>query len=397
MCSRVRGGPNLTKKSEGVKTLRVGLFTECYRPIQNGIVASLDVLADALRARGHEVLFVTPSMPGYQESDDDIVRVPSLPLPTRTAYRLTIPLVAPQRLANLSIVHTHSPFVTGWMGLRLARRQGVPLVFTYHTQLEEYAHYVPFDPRAARSAASQLTRSYANAADLVVVPTAAMHARLRALAVRSRIEIVPSGIDVRFFAGGRRNEALRARLGVPPDGKMLLSVGRLGREKNVELALDAFARLPDPSVRLVIVGDGVHREALERKAARSGVAGRTTFAREFAREALPDAYASADAFVFTSLSETQGLVLVEALAAGVPIVAVDTPQTRDVLGGAGTVVPATSGALAAALARVLAAGPHAAQISPIALRFDGPTLAGSMLDLYGDLLGHRRVPAGVPA
>ena len=178
---------------------------------------------------------------------------------------------------------------------------------------------------------------------------------------------------------------------------MLLSVGRLGREKNVELALDAFARLPDPLVRLVIVGDGVHREALERKAARSGVAGRTTFAREFARDALPDAYASADAFVFTSLSETQGLVLVEALAAGLPIVAVDTPQTRDVLGGAGTVVPATATGLAAALARVLAVGPQAAQISPIALRFDGPRLAGSMLDLYADLLGNRRVPAGVPA
>ena len=178
---------------------------------------------------------------------------------------------------------------------------------------------------------------------------------------------------------------------------MLLSVGRLGREKNLELALDAFARLADPTLRLAIVGDGVHREALERKAARCGVAQRTTFAREFAREALPDAYASADAFVFTSLSETQGLVLVEALAAGIPIVAVDTPQTRDVLAGAGTVVPASPAALAAALARVLAAGPHAAQISPLALRFDGPALAERILDLYGDLLARRRVPAGVPA
>ncbi len=380
-----------------VSALRVGLFTECYRPIQNGVVASVDALADALRARGHEVVFVTPSMPGYHEVQEDVVRVPSLPLPTRTAYRLTIPLVAPQRLANLSIVHTHSPFVTGWMGLRLARRCGVPIVFTYHTQLEEYAHYVPFDPRAARSAASQLTRSYANAVDAVVVPTAAMQTRLRALGVRSRIEVVPSGIDVRFFASGTRSEALRARLGVPPGGKMLLSVGRLGREKNLELALEAFARVPDASVRLVIVGDGPHRESLERTAARSGVAERTTFAREFPREALPDAYASADAFVFSSRSETQGLVLVEALAAGIPIVAVDTPQTRDVLGGAGTIAASSPALLAAALSRVLAGGPQAAQISPFALRFDGPTLAGRVIDLYADLLAQRRLATGVPA
>lgn len=384
-----------------MNSLRVGLFTECYRPIQNGIVASVDALASALRARGHTVVYVAPRMPGYTELRDDLVRVPSLPLPTRTAYRLTLPFPDERRvraLAGLSIVHTHSPFVTGWMGVRYARRLRVPLVFTYHTQLEEYAHYVPFDHRATRNAAAHLTRAYANACDAVIVPTAAMEGRLRELGVRARIEVVPSGIDVAQFASGCRRDDLRARLGVGPHDKMLLSVGRLGREKNLGLALETFARLGDPAVRFVVIGDGAHREALERDAQRLGVARRVTFAREFPREALPDAYASADAFIFTSRSETQGLVLVEALAGGLGVVAADTPQTRDVLGGAGRVVPADPQALAAALRAVLAGEDRSDRErgAQVALRYDSARLAERVLTLYASLQERRR-PAAASA
>jgi glycosyltransferase involved in cell wall biosynthesis len=371
--------------------MRVGLFTECYRPIRNGVVASVDALAHAIRARGHEAICVTPSMPGYRTSHENVVRIPSLPLPTRTAYRLTIPLlpielVAPS-LAHLSIVHTHSPFVTGWMGLRLAKRLHVPLVFTYHTQLEEYAHYFPFETRLTRSAAARLTRKYASAAEITIVPTAAMESHLRDLGVTTRIEVVPSGIELALFAAGRRDEALRARLGVGAGLRMVLAAGRLAREKNLELSLEAFARLADPSARLVLVGDGLHRRSLERTALRLGIARRTTFAGEFAREALPDIYASADALLFTSSSETQGLVLVEALAAGAPVVAVDTPQTRDVLGGSGTIVPPDAAAIAAALRRVLEGGTHALPAAALASRrFDSLELGNRILDLYGQLL-----------
>jgi glycosyltransferase involved in cell wall biosynthesis len=366
--------------------LRVALFTECYHPIRNGIVASIDSLAAALRARGHEAVFVTPEMPAYRD-EPGVIRVPSLPLPTRTAYRLTIPML-PRSLGPLSIVHTHSPFVTGWLGARAARRARVPLVFTYHTQLEEYAHYVPFEANATRGAATRLTRSYANSVDAVIVPTASMERRLRALGVRTRIDVIPSGIDVATFASGRRSERLRARLGVGPNEKMVLCVGRLGREKNVELAIEAFARLDQTSTRLAILGDGPHREALQRFAARAGVASRTTFGGEFVRDALPDAYASADAFLFTSHSETQGLVLVEALAAGAAVVAVDTPVTREVLAGAGTLVPGDAEALAAALRGAFAA-PHDGVRAAFAVAgsFDAARAGDRTLALYLALLG----------
>jgi glycosyltransferase involved in cell wall biosynthesis len=372
-----------------VNDLRVGLFTECYRPIQNGIVASVDALAHVLRSAGHEATVVTPSMPRYRDDGPDVMRVRSLPLPTRTAYRLTVPYF-PSMTRPFSIVHAHSPFVTGWLALREARRARVPLVFTYHTQLEAYAHYVPFEAHLTRYAAARLTRTYANAADVVIVPTQAMQRRLRELGVEARIAVVPTGIDVSFFSGGRRSEALRARFGVGAFDKMILTVGRLGREKNVELALEAFARLGDARARFVIVGDGPHRASLERKAESLGIGRRTVFAREFERAALPETYASADAFLFASGSETQGLVLVEALAAGTPIVAADCPQTREVLGAAGRIVSPNAAALARALAEALSCRPPAGDsVRSGAGRYERALLGAQIVALYRSLVPQR--------
>lgn len=380
-----------------MSAFRVGLFTECYRPIQNGIVASLDALASALRRSQRAYAIITPAMPNYREDDPRVIRVPSFPLPTRTAYRLTVPYFS-HSLGDVSIVHAHSPFVTGWLGARIARRARVPLVFTYHTQLEAYAHYVPFQRDATRRAATRLTRAYANAADAVIVPTRAMESHLRALGVTSRIEIVPSGIDCARFARGVRRDDLRARFGAAAHERLVIVVGRLGREKNVDLALEAFARLRDTRARIAIVGEGTHRADLERACVRLGIASRVHFAGEFAREDLPDVYASADAFVFTSRTETQGLVLVEALASGVPIVAVETPATVDVLGGAGTLVTGGAADFAAALDVVLDAGRFALRRErDVSDRFDGDRLGARVIALYDELIDAGRArPASSP-
>jgi glycosyltransferase involved in cell wall biosynthesis len=343
-----------------MEPLRVGFFTEIYRPVVNGVVASVEALAEGLRARGHEVYCFAPHMPGSTDADGLVFRMPSLPLPTRTAYRLTLPVVSRANLngiiKRLTIVHVHSPFVTGWMGLRYARRYGMPIVYTYHTQLEAYAHYVPFEPNATRFAASQLTRAFANQADAVVVPTPAMAARLRDLGVTVRVEVVPSGIDVERFASGRRDEALRARLGIANGERMVLYVGRLAKEKNVELLLHALAQSNDESLKLVIAGDGPHRTELERVARECGASAATRFLGTIDRGALPDFYASADAFAMPSTTETQGLVLAEALAAGAYVIAADAPQNRDALEDAGVIVPPLSQAFAAAFAAIPPAG-----------------------------------------
>ncbi|HET9097665.1 MAG TPA: glycosyltransferase [Candidatus Baltobacteraceae bacterium] len=370
--------------------MRVGFFTEVYHPVVNGIVASVDGLACGLRALGHEVYCFTPHVPGYEERDEPVFRMPSLPLPVHAPYRLTLPLVSRRNrhsiINRLDILHAHSPFVTGWMAVRYARRLRVPLVYTYHTQLEEYAHYLPFEPQATRRAASTLTRGFANLTDAVIVPTDSMRDHLIDLGVTVRVEVIPSGIDLTQFGSGTRSARLRDSLGVRGGERMLLFVSRLAREKNVELLLDALRAAAVPA-RLVIAGEGPERAALEARAVEYRITDRIRFLGPVERRDLPDLYASADAFVFPSVTETQGLVLVEALAAGALVIAADAPPVREVLDGAGRLVAPTARAFAQAFAEV-PANPDAAETAKAcaaAARYSIERQARSAAGLYEDL------------
>ncbi|MGA2760485.1 MAG: glycosyltransferase [Candidatus Cybelea sp.] len=379
-----------------MQPVRVGLFTEIYRPVINGVVASVEALASGLQARGHKVICFAPSMPGTARSEGDVHRIPSLPLPARTPYRLTLPLVSRRVNAvikGLSVIHAHSPFVTGWMGMRYARRYGMPLVYTYHTQLEAYAHYVPFEANATRFAASRLTRTFANLADAVIAPTPAMAARLRELGVTVRIETVPTGIDVALFGAGRRRDEVRERFGARADDRVLLCVGRLAKEKSLKLLFEALARANDPSLKLVVAGDGPLRSELEQFARSAGVFEQTRFLGFVSRQDLPDLYASADAFVMASTTETQGIVQAEALAAGAAVIAADVPQNRDVLGSAGVLVPSTAEAFADAFRRVRS-GPEPARAAlsrRAAERFSIQGQVDRTLALYESLIRPARI------
>jgi 1,2-diacylglycerol 3-alpha-glucosyltransferase len=385
-----------------MRTLRVGFFTEIYRPVVNGVVAAVDGLAEGLRGRGHQVYCFAPRMPGYEDADagasrtaEMIFRMPSLPLPTRTPYRLTLPLVSRRNVNNvirrLSLVHAHSPFVTGWMGLRYARRYGIPLVYTYHTQLEAYAHYVPFEPNATRFAASQLTRTFANFADVVVVPTPAMLAHLQQLGVSARICVVPTGIDVRRFGSGRCDGCVRQRMGAGAGDRLVLCVSRLAKEKNLDLLFEALASNDDATLKLAIAGDGPARQELQERTRDRGVADRVRFLGIVPRDELPDFYASADAFAMPSTTETQGLVQAEALAAGALVIAAEAAPNRDVVGSAGWIVPPTATAFAAAFA-ALPQQPDqelALRARSAAQRFSIDRQVDSMVDLYASLLPER--------
>ena len=335
--------------------MNVGFFTEVYHPVVNGVVASIDALAGGLRDLGNDVAIFAPTAPGYEHDAPPVFRIPSLPLPVASPYRLTLPHISrgarESVLDRLNVIHAHSPFVTGWMAARSARRLHVPLVYTYHTRLEEYAHYVPFELGTTKRAAEALTRTYANTADAVIVPTRAMRERLVELGVEVPIEVIPGGIDVAFFGGGRRTGALRERVGARDGERILLTVSRLAKEKQIELLLHALSKTRVPA-HLAIAGEGPHAGALRDLAFSLGLADRVHFLGLIERAELPGLYASCDAFVFASVTETQGLVLAEALAAGALVIAPDTAQIREVVDRAGLLVPPGVDAFAAAFDRV---------------------------------------------
>ena len=391
--------------------MKIALFTEVYRPIVNGIVTSVDTLAHVLREGGHDVYTFAPHIPRGAETKGRVFRMPSLPLPARTEYRLTLPLVARrnkrQFLSQCDVIHSHSLFITGWMASYYARRRfRVPLVFTYHTLLDRYSHYSPLGPRITAQLTRELTRAYANAADAVIVPTQTVASGLRRDGVTAPICIVPTGVDLEAF---RNTEAtvgigVRGRLGIAPDAPLLLLVSRLAQEKSVPLAFQALSlvRAELPDTQLLLVGSGPLEDSLKQQARAEGLEGAIHFVGSVPHDELPTYYAAADAFMFPSVTETQGLVLAEAFGAGLPVVAIDSPQTRDVFGSnlAGALVADAEG-MAAELKRLLtdpaARSAASAHSRAAASSFDARATAGRVLAVYEAVLANRAGTADMSA
>jgi glycosyltransferase involved in cell wall biosynthesis len=255
------------------------------------------------------------------------------------------------RALDLDVFHAHHPFLLGPAARRFARRARRPLIFTYHTRYEKYAHYVPLTRPLVEAAALGLSRRFAARADAVLAPSGLVRDQLRARGVGVPVAVVPTGVDLARFRPGDRTAA-RRELGVGADDPLLLYVGRLDREKSVDRVLLAFERIAGtlPGARLWLVGQGKESQALQRQAAASPAAERIYFAgvREHARLAVW--YQAADLFLFASETETQGLVLAEAAACGLPAVAVLAPGSDEVVrdGDSGILTKGDPAALAEA-------------------------------------------------
>jgi glycosyltransferase involved in cell wall biosynthesis len=237
---------------------------------------------------------------------------------------------------KFDVVHIHTPFLAHYAGLRFAREQGTPVVATYHTLFEEYLHhYVPLVPRAITGGlARRFSRSQCNQLDAVIAPSHAMQQALLAYGINRRIEILPTGLPAERFRAGDGN-AFRRRHGLELEQPLLLFVGRAAHEKNIGFLLEMMLELRkrSPDALLLIAGEGPAAHSLRAQATRLGLDGTVRFLGYFDRGGeLQDCYSAADIFVFSSLTETQGLVLLEAMAQGVPVVAIPRMGTIDILG-----------------------------------------------------------------
>ncbi len=318
--------------------MRIGLFTNNYLPFRGGVTTAVETLREGLETLGHRAWVFAPAPAPARGAVDPpfVFRYPSLPAPTYPGFALPLPLsprlARATRLLGIDIFHAQHPFLLGPTARRLARAAGRPVVFTYHTRYEKYAHYVPLPERFVAAVAVRLSCRFASSVDLVVAPSARIAQDLASRGVRRPVVVVPTGVPLDRFQPGDR-AAARRRLGFPSEAPLCLYVGRLDREKSVERIIESFASIAQAvsGARLVLVGQGSHLAPLTRLASASPARDRIHFLGGVGREELPPYYQAADLFVFASETETQGLVLAEAHACGLPAVAVRASGVNEVV------------------------------------------------------------------
>jgi 1,2-diacylglycerol 3-alpha-glucosyltransferase len=382
--------------------VRILYVSDVYFPRVNGVSTSIRTFRRELQAIGHEVVVVAPEYPLPAPAEEaGIVRIAARGVPFDPEDRLMRSRPLRELAVRLGtrafdLVHIQTPFAAHYAGLRIARELGVPCVATYHTFFEEYLHhYVPFAPRALmRALARKFSRRQGNQMDALVVPSRAMLSTLTAYGVRSPMTILPTGISLGEFAGGD-GAAFRRRQGIAADRPLLVHIGRLAFEKNIDFLLRTLerVRLRHPDVLLLIAGEGPALPHLKRIAHRLRLEVNVQFVGYLDRaNALLDCFRAGDVFVFASRTETQGLVLLEAMALGVPVVAIAEMGAIDILeAGEGAVVaPPDEQAFADAVCLLLDSPSlrHrlAAEGRRFAANWDAARQAQRLVDFYAGVL-----------
>lgn len=326
------------------KTLRVLMVTNNYLPFIGGVPISIERLRRGLVALGHKVLIVAPS---YRDQDPDenqeeVVRLRSLvTLGKKGEFRIANPVSRRASRAMKAfkpdLVHIHHPFWLGWFGLLWAKALRVPAVYTYHTRLEHYAHYVPLPGPLFRNLMSHsLVRRFANRCAGVIVPTQSAEEYLRVIGVTTNLYVQPTGIDFERFQ--QRDDAaaerLRNDLGIDRDATVFVSVSRLSQEKNIGFMIDALAELRQRGERpfhCLLIGDGEEKDALQQRIDQHQLSDCVQLVGPVPPDEMAIYYQLGDAFIFASKSETQGMVILEAMAARLPVVAVRSSGIDDVV------------------------------------------------------------------
>ncbi len=382
--------------------MRVLMISDVYFPRVNGVSTSIQTFAREFVSKGHGVTLIAPDYGHADPEPFEVIRIPSRYLPVDPEDRILRVRALRRHRQDLSgrgfdLLHIQTPFVAHYSGVALARRLGIPTVESYHTFFEQYLDkYVPLVPSAwLRALARRFSAAQCNDVDALAVPSLAMLEILQGYGVRTPARVVPTGIELKQFSHGD-GARFRARHGIPPERPVLVHVSRLAFEKNIEFLIRMLARVRErvPEVLLVVAGEGPARRGLEAQARDLRLGDNTLFVGYLDRDgALEDCYSAGDAFVFASRTETQGLVLLESMALGVPVVSTAVMGTREVLGeGRGSLIAEedeqdfadkcvrilTDPALRESLAR---------EAQDYVQSWSAPALAQRMLELYGEVLG----------
>lgn len=316
--------------------MNILILTNTFTPHVGGVARSVTAFTEEYRKRGHRVLVVAPEFPDMPKDEVDVVRIPAIQNFNASDFSVVLPihplLTEKVDAFRPDIVHSQHPFLLGMTAVRIARRRGLPLVFTHHTLYERYTHYVPGDSPALKRFTIELATRYANLVDQVFAPSESIRDLLQQRGVVTPIAVVPTGVRLEHFAHGD-GAAFRRQMGIPEDAFVVGHLGRLAPEKNLEFLAQAVADFvgSHPHAHFLVIGSGPSEAAMRDVFAGAGLEARLHVAGILQQQALADALHAMDLFAFASTSETQGMVLTEAMAAALPVVALDAPGAREVV------------------------------------------------------------------
>jgi len=319
--------------------MNICMFTNTYLPHVGGVARSISNFTQDLRNAGHDVMIIAPTFPDCEKHDamdSGIFRVPAIQNFNGSDFsvRLPVPFLVDQQIDTFrpDIIHSHHPYLLGDAALRSARRRKLPLIFTHHTLYEEYSHYIAENPENMKRFAAFLATNYANLCDAVAAPSESIRHLIIERGVRAPVSEIPTGVDISFFSNGD-GAAFRKQHHIPLGSYVIGHVGRLAPEKNLGYLTQAVARAMQQhaNTHFLVVGQGPSRERILRIFNKSGLEERLTVTGSLSGQALADAYHAMNLFAFASQTETQGMVLTEAMAAGVPVIALDAPGAREVI------------------------------------------------------------------
>lgn len=327
--------------------MRIGLFTDTYPPYINGVSTSVAMLKKALEKKGHQVYIVTVNdkVLNYKYEDDNTtIRIPGIPIGIYD-YRLTgiYPLRAIEKIRkwNLDIIHSHTEFGIGTFARIIAKQLGIPLVHTYHTMYEDYVHYITkgYFNGPSKKIVEYLTKFYCDqTATELVVPTKKTYDLFKnKYKVDRNVHIVPTGIEIeRFYEENYKKSEirkLRESFGFKEDDFVILFVGRMGKEKNVDFLINAQKDLVklSPNYKLLLIGDGPDLESYKKSVIKNKLSNNVIFAGRVPWEDVAKYYQITDVFATASTTETQGLTVIEAMAASKPVLAIDDESFRNVV------------------------------------------------------------------
>ncbi len=316
--------------------MNIVIFTNTFTPHVGGVARSVEAFTEEYRKRGHRVLVIAPEFANTPENETDVIRVRALQNFNASDFSVALPIPAglSDALAAFQpdIIHAQHPFLLGMTAVRLARYFQVPLVFTHHTLYEQYTHYVPGDSPLLKRFVIELATDYANLSDQVFAPSESIRDLLLERGVTRPVRVVPTGVYVERFAHGD-GAAFRHEQQIPPEAFVVGHLGRLAPEKNLAFLAEAVAEFVKHrrSAYFLVIGTGPSEQAIREIFSRAGIDDRLRVCGTLTHERLASALNAMNLFAFASKSETQGMVLSEAMAAGLPVVALDATGAREVV------------------------------------------------------------------